>query len=176
VWIRTVRGAAEGRAFQEANLAYVETPNLTPESHEDVAQSIGSYFQAIADRMGAERWEDRDSLHLSSPGWQALGVVHHDIAFRAKLKVGEREKVIGRIAGIDWSRYNPDWLKLGIGTAEVDRMTGETVTDRNGRARVALTGAGRTNTQQILNYVRNKSGLDLLLGADDEENSSRDAA
>jgi DGQHR domain-containing protein len=167
VWVRTIRGATEGRKFQESNLAHMEDPNLTLETAEDIRDSIATYFQDIADHMGDERWEDRDSLHLSSPGWQALGVVHHDIAFRAKLGPADRQKVAERIAQIDFSRYNPDWMKLGIGTPEVNKLTGEDVTDSQGRRRIALTGAGRTNTQQLINYIRNKTGLDLLLDSDD---------
>lgn len=168
VWVRSVRGATEGRKFQEANLAHLDNPNLTPDSEEDLRESIASYFQSISDHMGDDRWEDRDSLHLSSPGWQALGVVHHDIAFRAKLGPAEREKVTERIASIDWSRSNPDWFRLGIGLPEIDKLTGEEVVDSKGRKRIALTGAGRTNTQAIIDYVRNKSGLDLLIAKDDE--------
>jgi len=164
VWVRTVRGAAEGRKFQEANLAHIDDPNLTTETKQDVEDSIASYFEALADHMGDERWEDRDdSLHLTSPGWQALGVIHHDIAFRAKLNSTDRAKVIKRIAEIDWSRSNPDWFDLGIGLPEVDKATNEQVVDKLGRPRIALTGAGRTNTQAIIDYVRRKSGLDLLL-------------
>jgi DGQHR domain-containing protein len=168
VWVRTVRGAAEGRKFQEANLAQTENPNLTPENEEDLRESIAAYFQDVSDLMGDQRWEDRDSLHLTSPGWQALGVVHHDIAYKAKLANGDRAKVIKRITEIDWSRYNPDWLKLGIGIPEIDKMTGEEITDGRGRTRIALIGAGRTNTQGIINYVRQRSGLDLLLSTEDE--------
>lgn len=172
VWIRAVRGATEGRKFQEANLAQIDNPNLTPESEGTVRESIAAYFQTIADRMSDARWEDRDSLHLSSPGWQALGVIHHDIAFRAELAPADRDKVAKRIADIDWSRYNPDWLSLGIGLPEVDKVTGEEMIDGQGRKRIALTGAGRTNTQAIINYVRNKSGLDLLLQSDEADEAA----
>jgi DGQHR domain-containing protein len=168
VWARTVRGAVEGRKFQEANLAHVENPNLVPEKEQALADSIAEYFQAIADEMGDERWTDRDSLHLSSPGWQALGVIHHDLVFRAKLGAGERAKVTKRIGQIDWSRGNADWLTLGIGKPEVDKVTGQVIKDEKGRDRLALTGAGRTNTQALIDYVRNKSGLDLLLKPEDE--------
>jgi DGQHR domain-containing protein len=167
VWVRTVRGAAEGRKFQEANLAHIDSPNLSTGNEGELRESIASYFQALADYMGDERWEDRDGLHLTSPGWQALGVVHHDIVYRAKLGPTDRDKVIKRIAEIDWSRSNPDWFALGIGMPEIDKVTGEQVVDNLGRPRIALTGAGRTNTQAILTFVRQKSGLDLLLDPDE---------
>lgn len=163
VWVRTVRGACEGRRFQEANLAHADEPNLTDQTEEDIRASIASFFQAICDEMGDDRWTDRDSVHLTSPGWQALGVIHHDVAFRVKSDPNERAKITHKIAEIDWSRYNPDWLRLGIGIPEIDKKTGAEIVNNAGQKRIAFTGAGRTNTQALITYVRQKSGLDLLL-------------
>lgn len=168
VWVRTVRGACEGRRFQEANLAHAENPQLTSASEEDVRESIADFFQAICDEMGDKRWEDRDSVHLTSPGWQALGVIHHDVAFKIKANPNERAKIAHRIAQIDWSRFNPDWLKLGIGIPEIDKKTGEEIVNAQGQKRIAFTGAGRTNTQALINYVRQKAGLDLSQKDDGE--------
>lgn len=164
VWVRAIRGAAEGRKFQEANLAHVENPNLTPDTEPDVRESIAAYFQDICDEMGDAKWEDRDSLHLSSPGWQALGVVHHDIAYRDRKTEAERRDICKSIANIDWSRSNPDWLQLGIGLPEIDKMTGQNVVDSRGRVRIALTGAGRTNTQALITYMRRKTGISAPSG------------
>ena len=162
--IRTVRGACEGRQFQEANLASVESPNLTKHTFNTLLASIDEFFTGMFMRMGA-RFVDRQSLHLTSPGWQALGVIHHDIAFRLKLDAVERAAVIDKISEIDWSRFNPDWLALGIGHPEVNKMTGEQVLDAQGRAKIALTGAGRTSTQKIIDYVRERTGLVARLAA-----------
>jgi hypothetical protein len=159
VLIRTVRGACEGRKFQESNLAEIESPNLTPSTFKSILSSIDQFFSGIAERMGDDRWTDRHSLHLSSPGWQALGVIHHDIAFKLKLDAVERASVLDKIASIDWSRFNEDWLSLGIGHPEVDKKTGQPAKDERGRLKVALTGAGRTNTQKLIDYIREKSGI-----------------
>lgn len=159
VLVRTVRGACEGRKFQESNLATASEPNLTRETFPAVLASLEEFFGGIAARMGDSRFTEKQSLHLSSPGWQALGVIHHDVAFRLKLDPVTRGKVYEAIAGIDWSRFNPDWLSLGIGHPEVDKVTGEQISDSSGRLKVALTGAGRTNTQKIIDYVREKANL-----------------
>ena len=71
----------------------------------------------------------------------------------------ERAKGFDKIAGIDWSRFNQEWLTLGIGHPEVDKKTGQQVKDGAGRLKVALTGAGRTNTQKLIDYIREKAGL-----------------
>jgi hypothetical protein len=113
VLVRAVRGACEGRKFQESNLATTDEPNLTQVTFKSILASLDQFFSGIAERMGEERFTDRQSLHLSSPGWQALGVIHHDIAFRLTLDAVERAKVLDKIAGIDWSRFNKDWLTLG---------------------------------------------------------------
>lgn len=164
VLVRTVRGACEGRKFQEANLAHADQPNLTEVTWEEVRSSIAVYFNAIAEYMGDERWEDRDSLHLSSAGWQAMGVLHHDLVYRAGL-TGEDDLLHAAkaIADVDWSRFNPEWFALGIGQPEVDKVTGKEVTDSKGRKRIALLGAGRTNTQALIDFLRRKVGLDSLV-------------
>ena len=159
VLIRTIRGACEGRRFQESNLATVDDPNLTPMTFKSILSSLDQFFSGIAERMGEKQWTDRQSLHLSSPGWQALGVIHHDIAFKIKLDAIERAGVLDKIAEIDWSRFNEDWLALGIGHPEVDKKSGQQIKDDQGRLKVALTGAGRTNTQKLIDYVRSKSGI-----------------
>ncbi len=160
VLVRTVRGACEGRKFQESDLAAVDQPNLTRQTFNSLLASIDEFFSGIAARMGEKRFTDRqDSLHLSAPGWQALGVVHHDIAFKLKLDAVERSKVLDGIAAIDWGRGNPDWQTLAIGHAEIDKKSGMPVRDSAGRVRVALTGAGRTTAQKLIDYIRDKAGL-----------------
>lgn len=165
VLIRTVRGACEGRKFQESDLASADVPNLNRQTFNVLLSSIDDFFSGIASRMGKERFTDKQSLHLTAPGWQALGVVHHDIAFKLKLDAVERSKVIQRIAEIDWSRFNDDWHKLSIGHAEVDKKTGAPLKDSKGRIKIALTGAGRTTAQKLIDYIREKAGLAGRLGS-----------
>jgi hypothetical protein len=166
VLVRTVRGACEGRKFQESDLAAVGEPNLNRQTFNSLLSSIDEFFSGIAARMGKNRFTDRQgSLHLTAPGWQALGVIHHDIAFKLKLDAVERSKVLDRIAAIDWDRGNPDWQTLAIGHAEIDKKTGLPVKDASGRVRVAMTGAGRTTAQKLIDYIRVKAGLASRLKA-----------
>ncbi|MBR0710976.1 DNA sulfur modification protein DndB [Bradyrhizobium liaoningense] len=157
--VRTVRGACEGRKFQESDMASVDEPNLTKDTFNGLLSSVDTFFSRLANKMGVDRFTDRQSLHLTSPGWQALGVLHHDIVFKLKLDAVEQSKVIDRIAAIDWSRFNPDWLSFGIGHPEIDKKTGSPIVDSSGRQKVALTGAGRTNTQKLLDYMREKASI-----------------
>ena len=79
VLLRTVRGACEGRDFQESNLASVPNPFLTDATFQAEREEIGGFFSEISSRMGRERWMQFDSLRLSASGWQALGVLYHDM-------------------------------------------------------------------------------------------------
>jgi hypothetical protein len=165
VLVRMVRGAAEGRQFQEANLKFPASPNLTFDSQADFVDSVGAFFSEFAEAMGEVRFRDRDSLHLSSPGWQALGVIHHDLAYKLHTPRAQWPAIIRAIAQIDWSRYNSDWISIGLGQPERSKITGELVTGPDGRPRVAIGGAGRSNIQMIINYVREKAGIAQKLGA-----------
>jgi DGQHR domain-containing protein len=147
VLLRTVRGATEGREFQENNLSTPSEPNLTNDTFEHELDSISEFFTEISQRMGRDRWNSRDSLHLTAPGWQALGIIHHDINHRGlELSSSQRSTIYDIIAGLNWSRTNESWAteaKLGL------FQNGELV----------ILGAGRNNTQAIITYVRQKTGL-----------------
>jgi hypothetical protein len=153
VLLRAVRGACEGRDFQENKLAVPSGPNLTNDSFDAELVSVSEFFTEIAQRMGEERWSRRESLHLTAPGWQALGVIHHDINHRGlNLTANQRSAVYDIIAGIDWSRQNEAWAteaKLGL------FQNGELV----------ILGAGRNNTQAIIDHVRRKTGIKTKLDA-----------
>jgi len=147
VLVRTVRGAAEGRDFQENNLANPKGAHLTDGTFLAELESVADFFTAIQQRLGG-RWSNRESLHLSSPGWQALGVIHHDMNHRG-LTLTEPEKlsIYDRIAAINWSRTNREWVdhaKLGIWGAPKGSQVEQ----------VIILGAGRNNTQAIIDFVR----------------------
>jgi hypothetical protein len=157
VLFRTVRGACEGRDFQENNLASIPgLSNLTDSTFDKELSSVADYFSEIATRMG-DRWAARESLHLTSAGWQALGVFHHDLFHRGlSLSPAELDKIYDAVAGVDWSRSNRDWAdvaKLGIWAKPKDSEMEQLV----------ILGAGRNNTQAILDYLRKVSGIDEKL-------------
>jgi DGQHR domain-containing protein len=155
VLLRAVRGATEGRDFQEKNIATAARPNLTKTTFDQELEYIREFFSEISSRMGA-RWDDRESLHLSAPGWQALGVICHDVHHRGlDLTPAERSRIYDVIATIDWTRTNPDWVDVAkLGT-------------RGSDGRVVIRGAGRNNTQHIIDYVRSQTGLATKLLAHD---------
>ena len=170
VLVRFLRGATEGRRFQESNLSTVPSPNLTRETRNSILVSIEGFLTAFDDEMG-DAFKSRDSLHLTSPGWQALGVLHHDARFKLKMPEEQVNDIARQAAHIDWSRFNPDWIPM-LGQPEIDKVSGEVITDAAGRPRVSITGSGRTNVQIILDYLRAKAGISRALkaiGAESED-------
>ncbi|HUO11726.1 MAG TPA: DNA sulfur modification protein DndB, partial [Caulobacteraceae bacterium] len=157
VFVRAVRGACEGRRFQDTGEHLPDNPTLTDATFDELRDSIGAFFNTIAEYMGDERWEDADSVHLTSPGWQALGVLHHDLVVRQL--VADPLKTAKKLASLDWSRFNEDWLANGLGDPEVDKDTGAVVVDQKGRKRLALTNRGRTSVDIILGYAREQLGI-----------------
>lgn len=152
VLLRAVRGACEGREFQESNLAHPNNPTLTGDTFTSELESIHQHFEEIARRMGSH-WARRGSLHLSAPGWQALGVLHHDINHRGlQLSDYQRAVIYDAIGEIDWSRTGPQWS----GEAHLGQM---------GENGLTITGAGRSNVKAILDFLRAKTGLKTLLEA-----------
>lgn len=163
VLVRFARGALEGRSFQESNMATTESPNLTREGFAPALETVEAYLDAFSEEMG-ESFSDRDSLHLTSPGWQALGVFFHDLAYRLNLERDRIEEYARAAGKLDWSRYNPDWIPM-LGQPEIDKFTGDEIADQNGRKRVSITGAGRSNVQNILDYVREKTTVSKQLAS-----------
>ena len=104
--VRVVRGAIEGRAAQESNVEYVPNAKLTDSSFRSELTALATFFNGIADEMGA-RWRDRSSMHLSSPAWQAMGLICYDVNHGGlSLTPSELSKVQSEIARFDWSREN----------------------------------------------------------------------
>jgi DNA-sulfur modification-associated len=161
VLLRFVRGACEGIQFQTSNRAYVDTPNLTRESYAHYAQILESYLISFAEKMGWEKFTNRDAIHLTSPGWQVLGLVFHDLYVRLEASPSTIENVIRRLGEIDWTRYNPDWL-LYLGEPECDKGTGEPLSDEQGRPRVKITRLGAGGIKRLRDYVYEKTGLAVL--------------
>ncbi|HET6177863.1 MAG TPA: DNA sulfur modification protein DndB [Candidatus Sulfotelmatobacter sp.] len=156
VLVRAVRGATEGRDFQESNLASAQNPNLTDATFKSELHSIVEFFIEIQTRMG-EKWGARKDLHLSAPGWQALGVIRHDMTHRGlELTPSERTQIYDTIAGMNWSRSNRDWADkahLGVWAKPKNADTEQ----------VVILGAGRNNTQAIIDFLRVETGLQKQL-------------
>jgi hypothetical protein len=163
--VRTIRGAMEGRAFQESDSARVDTPNLTWETFEQRAHEVHAYFETLAQHL-ATRLKDRDSLLYTSPGLQVLGLVFNDLTFRATLTPVDKAFFIQRVAAIEWSRYNPDWLNM-LGQPEMDENE-NMITDAHGRPRIALGKAGANTIRALIKYVREKTEIQKVLPTEAE--------
>ena len=115
----------------------------------------------MAEKMGdrfAGKDQRKDSLLLTAPGWQALGIVFNDLYVKKLVAEGEHEAAISSLTAVDWSLFNPTWIAMGLGQPEIDKKTGQAVVNSQGQPRVALTGAGRNNTQAIINFMRSTVG------------------
>jgi hypothetical protein len=159
---RFVRGATEGKAVQMDDKITPPNPNLTGSSREEFLKQIASLLEGLSTRMG-ERFSQRESIHLSSAGWQALGLVFHAmvVRLRGNLTSDERDTILSDVASLDWSRYNPDWIPR-LGQAELDGL-GHPVVDGQGRTRVALGRGGRQTVWTLAEYIEERSILGTLI-------------
>lgn len=157
VLLRFIRGAIEGAKYIEsARNVSVENPRLNNKTSAGLMGDLATFLDEFADTMG-ERWSDRDSLHLSSPGWLSIGLIYHDITFR--LSNIDRMAVARSLATkIDWSRAAPIWSKLITEKAKED---GSTV--------LALQGAGASTRREMIRIIRDQLGLNAILGEIAEE-------
>jgi hypothetical protein len=142
VLLRFVRGAMEGQASQESNKAVPTAPNLTLANVADHVDGMSQFVDAFAGAMG-DRWIDRGSLHLSSPGWQALGLVYHDLVHR--LHVPDPNAAVRSLARLDWTRSGPLWQSLVV---EKELKTGEKA--------LVLRGAGASTKREMIDILRNE--------------------
>jgi hypothetical protein len=160
VLLRFVRGAIEGEGYLEAaRNASVDNPNLTPENAEVVSHELADFLDALAISMGDEKWADRSSMHLSSPGWQVLGLLYHDMRFRLKKSGDDIEKFAGEVARLDWRRGGEIFSKFM--TKKVDSRTGKEV--------LALNSAGASVRRELIKNLRGRLGLTPQLSSDEAE-------
>lgn len=141
VFLRFIRAALEGEQYVEAsNKEAIKKPNLTPENRQAVLDSLAEFIDRFGEAMG-EKFKNRELLHLSSPGWQSIGVLHHDVTFR--LQGFDRLLIAQKLAEVDWSRQGPLWADL---------MTEKT--DKNGVKRPVLNTAGASARRAMIAKLR----------------------
>lgn len=147
--LRFVRGACEGDSFQESNRVEASDGNLTVANLDETVERLSEFLDAFADEMG-EAFADRMSLHLTSPGWQALGVIFNDVVYR--LHGTDPMKVARALGRLDWKRSSELWT--GIVTSK---------TKADGQTELVMRGAGSSAKRQIVDILRRQLGIDRLL-------------
>ena len=154
VLLRFVRGAIEGEVYLEAaRNASVEQPNFGSEHAERIRASLVEFLDCLADSMG-ERWADRASMHLSSPGWQVIGLLYHDMAFRLGKGSGDLKKFAVALSKLDWKRDGE--LFASFMTSKVSK---------DGANQLALNSAGASVRRELLKKMRTQLGLTELLSS-----------
>lgn len=158
VLLRFIRGAIEGAKYIEsARNVSVDEPRLNPKTAQTLLGDLATFLDTFADAMG-DRWTDRDSLHLSSPGWLSIGLIYHDISFRMS-NINKLAVAQSLATKVDWSRSAAIWGNL---ITEKKRDDGTVV--------LALQGAGASTRREMLKILRKELGLDAILSeVSDEE-------
>jgi hypothetical protein len=178
VFLRFVRGATEGPAYLHT---LREVPDqeakVTMENVHTVAARIEHFLTQFANEMGHERFRQRDGIHLTAPGWNALAVIYHDMEYvlAGRLNESQRNHIITQMACIDWSRNNPDWIGLlgdaainpawvgPLGDADLDAAGRKVIDPTTGRERLGKLYGGQQAITKLVNYIRVKTGLDAQL-------------
>ena len=80
---RFVRGATEGKAVQMDDKRRRASRTSPRRAENSSRMKIESLLEGLSTRMG-ERFLQRESLHLSSVGWQALGLIFHEMIIRLR--------------------------------------------------------------------------------------------
>lgn len=153
VLLRFIRAALEGeRVAEGARNISISEGVLTRSNAQQILGSLAEFLDAFAEAMGDE-WYQRESVHLSSAGWQALGVIYHDITF--EMKDVDRVAFARALAKrINWKRDAAIWSSL---------VTEKT--NRNGETVLSFLGAGASTRRDIVKILRREMGLKI---ADDE--------
>ncbi|WP_181165735.1 MULTISPECIES: DNA sulfur modification protein DndB [unclassified Mesorhizobium] len=109
--VRFVRGAAEGDAFTEAktNVDKAEGQRrLSEDSIDEFVTQANRFLSGMTEMMGAERFSDtKNSIHLTGPGWGALGTIFHDLD--VTLEVDDIAAMGRRLGELDWRRDAEFW-------------------------------------------------------------------
>lgn len=109
--VRFVRAAAEGDTFAEAktNVDRAEGQRrLSEESLSVIVKTIDAFLSGMAEVMGTARFADtRNSIHLTGPGWGALGAIFYDLDVTLGI---DDAAAMGRTVGeLDWRRDADLW-------------------------------------------------------------------
>lgn len=163
--VKAIRAAIEGPGSHVDHYTdNVSAPKLTGSNISEHEAGFSDYLSIIAKTMGSA-FAAPNSIHLSNPGWIALGLVYFDIFhgnLQVKLTEADRDKFVARIGKIDWSTSNPDFLKF-LGSAAIDKETGLPAKDPVTGGPVLRMFGGSKAFYNLAGYIRYRIGLvDLL--------------
>jgi hypothetical protein len=145
---RAVRGACEGEDYQDKDIRLPE-PNLTSRTFASIKSSITTFLLELAGVMG-ERFKDRDSIHLTAPGIQAIGLAYHDIRYKIGVEDDGLADEAIQIGRLDWSRGNRYWKTSGLLTSTSKKGVG-----------LIIRGAGAGNNRQlVIKYIRVNTNIE----------------
>lgn len=156
--VRFVRAAAEGESFIEAKgTAELETPRLTEETLADFEDRAVHFLTALVEGMGEEKFKNRESMHLTAPGWGALGVLFNDLVYRLNAPDFE---AAGRAIGsrINWHRSAAEWNSIVVMKP-----------DKEGHEELGLARGGAQVRRYITGQVRQMLGITERLEELDRE-------
>lgn len=151
--VRFAYGATQGEIL--SNRLSVARPSFKTAQIAEKIEICRKFLDMLSQKMGDMRFADHSSIHLTSQGWQALGLILHDISVKLKdqIEPSYHEKILDDIARINWARSNPDWNGL-IGELK----------DPNDPSSLHLSRGGRGTVLGIRNYIREKTLLKTVLG------------
>lgn len=109
--VRFTRGAAEGDAFAEAKTNVDKAEGQRRLSEENLGEFITRverFLGGMAESMGTARFSDtKNSVHLTGPGWGALGAVFYDLD--AALGIEDVAAMGRKLGELDWRRDADFW-------------------------------------------------------------------
>jgi DGQHR domain-containing protein len=146
--VRFVRAATEGEAFIAATTnAQLANPKLTPDTMDNFRIALVGYLDALVRSMGETKFKDREALHLTAPGWAALGTLFHDVMDPRQRHIDLDEAAV-KIGSIDWHRSAPEWAEIA---REKENADGEKV--------IGLAAGGGQTRRFITRRLRNILGI-----------------
>ncbi|QDZ41720.1 hypothetical protein FRE64_17315 (plasmid) [Euhalothece natronophila Z-M001] len=89
-----------------------------------IKAKLENFLEIFAEGMG-QSFRDHRSIHLTAPGWYAIGLIFHDVEFRSSLSDVEKKRIYKRLAQINWTRYNSDFFGM-LGEKDYDEMVNPT--------------------------------------------------
>lgn len=109
--VRFTRGAAEGDRFTEAKTNVDLDDDLRRLKEENLSTFVNrtaSFLSGMEQSMGSARFKDtKNGVHLSGPGWGALGTIFYDLDFT--LGIDDMEAIGRKVGEIDWQRTGDFW-------------------------------------------------------------------